>query len=155
MIDNNICDGIINTDNTEGRIQVFTLNKNDKSPIYVQIMQQLILFISTGLLHPEDKLPSVRELASDLGINPNTVARAYTELERRGIIETQPKVGAFVANRSLNQEVKKQAQEELTEWGERFFRFGIGRDELIAMLEAYVRKLEEGKDHNVNTSGNQ
>lgn len=74
------------------------INLNGKESIFEQIKTQIIRFIKLGILKPGDKLPSVRMLASDLGINPNTVARAYGELEKEGIIYTVNKKGVFVAD---------------------------------------------------------
>lgn len=69
---------------------------NSKSPIFEQIISQLINLIDTGVLQSEEKLPSVRELAIDLGVNPNTVSRAYTNLEEKGYIYSLNKKGYFI-----------------------------------------------------------
>ncbi|MGB9870436.1 MAG: GntR family transcriptional regulator [Anaerolineae bacterium] len=66
-------------------------------PIYVQIEEQVRALIAAGRLRPGDQLPTIRQLAVDLGVNYNTVARAYLELERAGIITTQRGRGTFVA----------------------------------------------------------
>jgi DNA-binding transcriptional regulator YhcF (GntR family) len=65
---------------------MFLLNLQSKVPINIQIQEQILKFIQAGVLKPGDKLPSVRQLASENGINPNTVARAYTELEKNGYV---------------------------------------------------------------------
>jgi len=65
-------------------------------PIYVQIVIQIKSFVAGKVLSPGDKLPSVRKLSRQLGVNPNTVARAYQELEREGIIRTTRGIGAFI-----------------------------------------------------------
>lgn len=65
-------------------------------PIYVQIGQNVRRFLARGDLSPEDKLPSARELAQVLGVNPNTVVHAYSRLESEGIIETRRGLGTFV-----------------------------------------------------------
>ncbi len=66
-------------------------------PIYLQVILQIKRQVATGVLAPGDQLPSVREVASQLLINPNTAARAYRDLERDGLIETRRGHGAFVA----------------------------------------------------------
>ena len=66
-------------------------------PLYLQIQNQVKQAVGAGALKPGDALPSVRKLAADLRINPNTVARAYTELEREAVIRTVPGGGTFVA----------------------------------------------------------
>ena len=65
-------------------------------PVYRQIIDQILGGIGTGTIKPGDQLPTVRQLAVDLAINPNTVVRAYRELEIRGVLDTQQGVGTFV-----------------------------------------------------------
>ncbi len=77
---------------------MFLINLQGKETIYEQIKAQIIKFINAGVLKPNDKLPSVRELANDLGINPNTVQKAYQELEQAGYIYSVFKKGSFVAD---------------------------------------------------------
>ena len=80
---------------------MFLINLHGKESIYEQIRNQITKFINLGVLKVDDKLPSVRQLATELGINPNTVQKAYQELEAQGYIYTMPKKGAFVANRNI------------------------------------------------------
>ena len=72
------------------------LDYRDARPIYTQIMDNFRSQIAAGILQPGDKLPSVRELATQLSINPNTIQRAYRELEQQGVIQTLPGKGCFV-----------------------------------------------------------
>ena len=65
---------------------MFLLNLQSKVPIYEQIQSQILRFVEAGILQSGDRLPSVRQLAQDNGINPNTVAKAYAELEKRGYV---------------------------------------------------------------------
>ena len=76
---------------------MFLLNLQSKVPIHEQIQNQILRFIDAGVLKPGDRLPSVRTLASENGINPNTVARAYSELEKNGYVYNLPKKGVYVA----------------------------------------------------------
>ncbi len=77
-------------------------------PFYRQVIDQVKAAIATGRLGPGDRLPTVRQLAVDLSINPNTVARAYTELELTGLVETQMGSGTFVGHRPVQpDEVEK------------------------------------------------
>ena len=78
---------------------MFLINLQGKESIYEQIRSQIEKFILTGILKPDDRLPSVRTLAQELGINPNTVMKAYQELEKNGYIYTLNKKGVFVAGR--------------------------------------------------------
>lgn len=77
---------------------MFLLDLQSKEPIYEQIQTQILKFIEVGILSPGDKLPSVRQLAQDNGINPNTVAKAYGELEKNGYVNNVPKKGVYVAS---------------------------------------------------------
>ena len=72
------------------------LDYRDARPIYTQIVENFRAQIASGILQPGDKLPSVRELAQKLSINPNTIQRAYRELEMGGYIQTVPGKGCFV-----------------------------------------------------------
>lgn len=76
---------------------MFLLNLQSKIPIYEQIQTQILRFIEAGVLKPGDKLPSVRQLAVDNGINPNTAARAYAQLEAAGYVYNLPKKGVYIA----------------------------------------------------------
>ena len=69
---------------------VFTVDPHSGVPIYLQLIEQVKRSVALGVLAPGEQLPTVKQLATDLTINPNTVARVYRELERDGIIETSP-----------------------------------------------------------------
>ncbi len=79
---------------------MMNLEFRDSRPIYSQIADNFRNQITTGILRRDDKLPSVRELASELAINPNTIQRAYRELETQGMIVTIPGKGCFVSGSS-------------------------------------------------------
>jgi GntR family transcriptional regulator len=76
-------------------------------PIYLQIIQQVKTAIAMGRLQPEEPLPSVRQLAVDLAVNPNTVARAYLDLEHEGIIYKRPGHGTFVSQSDVEMSKKE------------------------------------------------
>ena len=105
------------------------LDYRDAKPIYVQIMDNFRLQIAAGILQPGDKLPSVRELAQNLSINPNTIQRAYRELEQQGVIETRPGKGCFVCGLS-----------DTTDWSAldkavaALLAKGISREEIIQRI---------------------
>ncbi|HEX5470847.1 MAG TPA: GntR family transcriptional regulator [Lacipirellulaceae bacterium] len=75
----------------------FQVDPTTRVPIYRQLMDQIRLAVARGRLRPGSRLPSVRVLSRELVINPNTVARVYTELEREGVLNTRPGLGVFVA----------------------------------------------------------
>jgi GntR family transcriptional regulator len=76
---------------------IVAIDPRDATPIYAQLERGLRAAIATGRLRPGDQLPTVRQLAVDLRVNANTVARVYLELERAGVLETRRGVGSFVA----------------------------------------------------------
>ena len=75
------------------------LDERSSKPLYEQIIEQFKLLVARGSLMPEDAITSVRKLASQLGITPSTVAKAYQELERQGVIETIRAKGTFIARK--------------------------------------------------------
>jgi GntR family transcriptional regulator len=78
-------------------VPIVSLDARDATPIYAQLERGVRAAIATGKLRPGDQLPTVRELAVELRINANTVARVYGELERAGVIETRRGVGSFIS----------------------------------------------------------
>ena len=77
---------------------MFKLDVKSREPMYEQLEKLITKYVSLGVLAPDDKLPSVRAMAQELGINPNTVAKTYKILEARGIIYTIAGKGVFIAN---------------------------------------------------------
>jgi GntR family transcriptional regulator len=73
------------------------INEHDGVPIYLQIVNQVKLLIASGRLSPSDELPAIRTLAEQLRVNPNTVARAYRELENAGVVEKKRTTGTYVS----------------------------------------------------------
>ena len=104
------------------------LDYRDARPIYTQIVENFRSQIAAGILQPGDKLPSVRELAAQLTINPNTIQRAYRELELQGVIQTLPGKGCFVCG------VASPSWEELDKAVERLLAQGISRDEILMRI---------------------
>ncbi len=76
----------------------FEINTASRLPIYRQLTNQIREATARGDLKPDERLPSVRELSKELVVNPNTIARAYTELERDGLLNSRPGLGVFVAH---------------------------------------------------------
>ena len=119
---------------------VISLNYRDARPIYEQIKDGLRKLIVTGAMAPDEKLPSVRALAAQLAINPNTIQRAYNELEGEGYIYSVPGKGSFAsanagADQARRQELMNQAAELVAE-----LRYlGVTQEELLALVK------EEGK----------
>ncbi len=118
-----------------GEIVEFT----DKLPIYIQIMNYLKKKIIAGELKGGDKLPSVRELSSELKVNPNTVQRSYQELERENLVYTQRGMGTFVVEdqKILADLRKEMAQEIINKFIKEMQELGFNTDEIIDIIKNY------------------
>jgi len=90
-----------------------TIDPGSKVPIYVQIEEQIRSLIAAGQLKPGDQLPTIRELATELRVNYNTIARAYLDLDREGLISTQQGRGTFVAGVPDAEQMARLRQEKL------------------------------------------
>ncbi len=90
-----------------------TLDHQHPTPLYAQLERGIRAAIATGRLAPGAQLPTVRELAVDLSVNANTIARVYVDLERAGVLQTRRGVGTFVASEPPPQVVQKKSQREL------------------------------------------
>ncbi len=115
---------------------MYRIDLLSRIPIYEQIIAQTEKFITSGVLKPGDALPSVRSLSIMLHANPNTVARAFTELDRAGIICTVQGKGCFVTD-DAKQILKKKAKEKLadvTALCRELIAAGVGKDEIIAEI---------------------
>src|SRR5688572_22504791 len=118
---------------------IFRPNPSLGVPIYLQLMEQVKHAIETGALKPGEQLPSIRPLAEELVINPNTVAKAYRELEHEGVIELRQGAGAFVSDQAPSQqdaERLKAAQALVAQGIERLRARGITDDEIRRLIEA-------------------
>jgi GntR family transcriptional regulator len=94
-------------------VPLFTLDPRDRTPIYAQLEQGIRAAIATGRLASGAQLPTVRQLAVDLRINANTVARVYGDLERAGVLETRRGVGSFVSSTPAHAQPKRDKDRRL------------------------------------------
>ena len=114
-------------------------NPSSGVPIYLQLMEQVKHAIETGALKPGEQLPSIRPLAEELVINPNTVAKAYRELEHEGVLELRQGAGAFVSDKAPSQqdaERLKAAQALVAQGIQRLRARGITDEEIRRLIEA-------------------
>lgn len=113
-------------------------------PIYMQIVDKIMIDIIQGKQGSGEKLPSVREMAVQMGVNPNTIQRTYSELERMGIVESRRGQGTFVTgNHQMQDELAGKMQTEVIDtFISKMQELGVGKNELVSLLEKY---LEEGK----------
>ena len=115
----------------------FQLDPASGVPFYRQVIDQILAAIATGSLTSGDRLPTVRQLAVDLAVNFNTVARAYKELEIRGVLATQQGTGTFVAETEVTVdevERRRQVNQLLDEFLARAARQGLTLEELLQAL---------------------
>ena len=119
----------------------FTLDLHSGVPVYRQIIDQVQAGVATGALGPGRQLPTVRQVAVDLAINPNTVLRAYREMEIRGVLETQQGTGTFISHRQPrpdDAERKRQLEQLVSEFVARAGAAGfILRDVAEALFDRY------------------
>ena len=115
---------------------MITLNYRDSRPIYEQIKDGLRRLIVTGALQPDDRLPSVRSLAAQLAINPNTIQRAYNELENEGYIYSISGKGSFASKNAGAESLRKQElMQQARELMQELRYLGTDQQELRKLLE--------------------
>lgn len=120
---------------------IVRLVPGDPRPIYLQIVDEVRRAIIVGTLAPDDPLPSVRQLASDLRVNPNTVQFAYRELEREGAVYMRRGQGTFVSNSSTPQVERNRLLKEVAARAVRdAYRHGLTAEELVEGIRSEVRK---------------
>jgi GntR family transcriptional regulator len=113
-------------------------------PIYQQLAQQIREAIARGELQPEANLPSVRQLSRELVVNPNTVARAYTELEREGLLVSRPGRGIYVAQprNDLTRAARdRRLTEQLDRWLTEAVHLGYSAEEVLRLIAQRVREF--------------
>jgi len=118
----------------------FSLDQSDDVPIYRQIIRQIEYAILSGRLKSGDKLPTIRSLAVELKTNPNTIAKAYGELEIRGILATQVGSGTYISNKKPEPE-EEGPERKIKELVGRFIRdmqdLGVEKRELARVIAAF------------------
>lgn len=125
---------------------LIAIDVNDSRPIYVQIVDEVRRAVVVGALKPDEPIPSVRQLAGELGVNPNTVKQAYQELERLGVTYVERGNGTYIAGgRALREDraslatgVAERALRDAT-------RNGLGVEELIDALERVAKRNARGR----------
>ena len=113
-------------------------------PIYSQIVEQIKLHIARGEYLPGHKIPAVRELAVEAGVNPNTMQKALAELERDGLLYSERTSGRFVTEEiTVIDEMKRELSREVMEdFFEKLSSLGMNRDEIVKAVEQWVEEME-------------
>ena len=123
---------------------MFSLSPSHPMPLYAQLTRAIRFAIATGRLRLGEQLPTVRQLAVDLRVNANTVAKVYAELERSGILETRRGVGTFVSARHLAASHRDEHEKHLKELVDRFVEeaeaMGLSADDLLDQLQSRRKK---------------
>ena len=118
---------------------IFTVDPRSGVPIYLQIVEQVKRSVALGVLAPGEQLPTVKQLAAELVVNPNTIARAYRELERDQVIETMPGRGSFVPGKGnvagAKRAVADVADQALIQAVREARSMGLARNDLRALFE--------------------
>ncbi len=116
---------------------LISVDANDARPLYVQIVDDVRRALVLGRIGVDEALPSVRELASDLRINPNTVSQAYRELEREGVVEVRRGQGTFIVKATVNGTQRRALVRAVVERAMRDAqRCGLSADELIEAIRS-------------------
>jgi GntR family transcriptional regulator len=122
-------------------MSIVSIDPRDPTPIYAQLERALRAAIATSRLRPGDQLPTVRQLAVDLQVNANTVARVYGELERAGVIETKRGVGSFISATPAQAHPPREHERRLHAFATRVLAeadaAGFTVDDVIAALRAH------------------
>ena len=121
-------------------------NHDSARPIYLQIIERVQMDIITGRYQPGDKLPSVRDLAQEAAVNPNTMQKALSELERSGLIYSQRTSGRFITeDKELIHQMKKElAAAEVSAFVAHMKQLGITPEEILQLL---AKTMEEEENH--------
>jgi GntR family transcriptional regulator len=122
----------------------YHVNTGSRLPIYQQLAHQIREAIARGELEPEASLPSVRQLSRELVVNPNTVARAYTELEREGLLVSRPGRGIYVAQpgTELTRAARdRRLTEQLDRWLTGAVHLGYSADEVLDLVRQRARQF--------------
>lgn len=121
---------------------VLTVDPRSGVPIYLQVIEQVKRSVAIGVLAAGEQLPTVKQLALDLTINPNTVAKAYRELERDGVIETSPGRGSFVKSNGVRDTTKAAALDVARDAIEGAVReaksIGLGAEDIRSLAHAAI-----------------
>jgi GntR family transcriptional regulator len=115
---------------------MFSIDTRSRAPIYLQLVSNITNMAASGALAPDEQLPGVRSLARELGVNPNTVQRAYQELEAQGVIYQAAGRGSFISpSQKLSCAIVAKKLEDLREHLNAARHFGVTKEQLYSLIE--------------------
>jgi GntR family transcriptional regulator len=124
---------------------ILNLNPASGLPLYLQLMETIKHAVETGALRPGEQLPAIRKVAEDLVMNPNTVVRAYRELEHEGILEVRQGSGAYVSMSVQGRtKVTRKAQAVIQAAVERVAALGLSEEEIRRLVENELAQIRAG-----------
>jgi GntR family transcriptional regulator len=139
--------------------QIFSLSPSHPMPLYAQLTRAIQFAIATGRLQIGEQLPTVRQLAVELRVNANTVAKVYAELERSGVLETRRGVGTFVCARHYEANSRHDHETSLRELVDRFMEeaaaLGFTSDDLLDQLQSRRKKETKKNVQHYESNSNQ
>ncbi len=122
---------------------MFTIDVMSRVPVYEQLIKQVEDQVLKGIMKEGDKMPSVRSLSMELSTNPNTIQKAYTELDRKGIVVSVPGKGSFISAKAVKI-VGNQSKEQFSELKEivrKLAYAGVSKSEITDMIEEVYKKI--------------
>ncbi len=127
----------------------FHLDPTSGIPTYLQLVQQVKHAVRYAILRPGDRLPTAREVVAHLAINPNTVLKAYRELEREGFVRSRPGAGTFVAEHApapLDRSIGAPLRREVDRWIAHAIAAGLDRESIVALFALALRAAFQEED---------
>ncbi|MGH8228626.1 MAG: GntR family transcriptional regulator [Steroidobacteraceae bacterium] len=129
---------------------IFHLNHSSGVPVYLQLMEQIRHGVETGALRAGDRLPTIRSLAEELVVNPNTVVRAYRELQHEGVVELRQGSGAYVGRSVVERgQVMAEAGELVCSAIKRLAALGLSEEEIRRVIESELALVQKSQGKEV------
>ncbi|HET8846506.1 MAG TPA: GntR family transcriptional regulator [Ktedonobacteraceae bacterium] len=123
----------------------FHLEKRTGVAPYMQLIQQVKQALRLGFLQPGDQLPTMREVVAQIAINPNTISKAYRELEHEGLVESRPGIGTFVLRSLASSSPAEQEilRVDLAQWLRRAFEMGLDSESIAALFSNTLQQVHK------------
>lgn len=129
---------------------MFEIKTQSHIPIFEQLKIQILEYITAGVLIENEQLPSVRSLSSELGINPNTVAKAYSKLEKNKIIYKIPGKGCYITTKHVDELIKEEKISRFDMYIKELRNYHIDQNELVRRIERIYREEDSYVEHSMH-----